>query len=248
MATLALIALGSNMGDRRDQLDRAVTALASTTGIDVRAVSAYHETAPVGGPGGQGAFLNAAAALVTQLDPQQLLRHLHEVERQAGRVRTVTWGARTLDLDLLLHGDIILGGPDVQVPHPRMAVRRFVLAPLVEVAPEVVDPLTRHTMRELLANLDRKPRCVAISGWPTLEQKALLTGLAEALGPVAEGGVWVIQAGPSPIAPTFVAVPAATAGPRRPPPRPTTPVLCIEAPTTEGALAEVLAACQAAVG
>ena len=163
MGTLALIGLGSNLGDRKANLDGALAALSGTPGIEVRAVSSFHETASVGGPRGQGAFLNAAAALEVGLSPPDLLRALHAIEAGARRVREVSWGARTLDLDLLLFGDQILDTPALLVPHPRMAVRRFVLAPLAEVAPKAVDPLTRRTMAELLANLDRRPRYLALA-------------------------------------------------------------------------------------
>jgi 2-amino-4-hydroxy-6-hydroxymethyldihydropteridine diphosphokinase len=164
MSTLALIGLGSNLGDRRAILDAALAELATAPGVLVRAVSSYHETAPVGGPKGQGPFLNAAAALVTSLSPQALAELLHELERQAGRVRLARWGERTLDLDLLLFGDQVIDTPHLIVPHPGMAVRRFVLAPLAEVAPEVVDPLTKRSVANLLKNLDRRPSCVALAG------------------------------------------------------------------------------------
>jgi 2-amino-4-hydroxy-6-hydroxymethyldihydropteridine diphosphokinase len=164
MATLALIGLGSNLGDRKAHLDRAVAALSAAPGVTVRAASSYHETSPVGGPGGQGAFLNAAAALETTLEPLALLDALHAIEAEAGRVRRVHWGERTLDLDLLLFGDAVLRTDRLRVPHPMMALRRFVLAPLAEVAPEAVDPVTGRTVRGLLANLDRRPSYVALAG------------------------------------------------------------------------------------
>ena len=163
MGTLALIGLGSNLGDRKANLDGALAALSGTPGIEVRAVSSFHETASVGGPRGQGAFLNAAAALEVGLSPPELLRALHAIEAGARRFREVCWGVRTLDLDLLLFGDQILDTPALLVPHPRMAVRRFVLAPLAEVTPKAVDPLTRRTIAELLANLDRRPRYLALA-------------------------------------------------------------------------------------
>jgi len=174
MAILALIGLGSNLGDRGAMLDGAVAALAGTPGVELRAVSPYHETRPVGGPGGQGAFLNAAAAAETTLDPLDLIRALQQIEARSGRVRGARWGERTLDLDLLLFGDRIIdtrpaadcgaaGRPSqLRVPHPRMAFRRFVLAPLAEIAPGAVDPLTGRTVAALLANLDRRPSYVAI--------------------------------------------------------------------------------------
>lgn len=162
MGTLALIGLGSNLGDRKATLDLAVATLSMTPGVSVRAVSRYHETTPVGGPPGQGAFLNAAAAVETTLGPEPLLDRLNAIEHEAGRVRSVRWGERTLDLDLLLFGGLILETPRLQVPHPRLALRRFVLAPLAEIAPGCVDPLTGLSVAALLANLDRRPSYVAI--------------------------------------------------------------------------------------
>ena len=153
MSTLALIGLGSNLGDRKAMLDGAVAALRGTSGVTVRAVSSYHETEPVGGPPGQGPFLNAAAVVETDLDPIALLGRLQAIEARFGRVREVRWGPRTLDLDLLLYGDQVIATPTLQVPHPRMAERRFVLAPLAEIAPEAVDPRSGRTIGASLAAL-----------------------------------------------------------------------------------------------
>ena len=163
MSTLALIGLGSNLGDRRATLEAAADLLGESPGISVRAVSSLHETEAIGGPGGQGAFLNAAAALETSLDPASLLRRLQEIEERLGRVRAVRWGERTLDLDLLLFGDSVIDTPELTVPHLRMAVRRFVLAPLAEIAPDALDPLTRRTVADLLENLDRRPGVIALT-------------------------------------------------------------------------------------
>ncbi len=157
MGTLALIGLGSNLGDRKAQLDAAVAALGEVAGVALRGISRYHETAPVGGPAGQGDYLNAAAVVETTLDPLDLLHILQDIERRAGRVRSVRWGERTLDLDLLLFGDRVIATALLQVPHPRMALRRFVLEPLAEVAPQAVDPVTGYTVADMLANLDRPP-------------------------------------------------------------------------------------------
>jgi 2-amino-4-hydroxy-6-hydroxymethyldihydropteridine diphosphokinase len=154
MATLALIGLGSNLGDRKAHLDAAVAALSARSDCLRRAVSSYHETSPVGGPSGQGDYLNAAAAIETTLEPLEFLHVLQAIEHQEGRVRTVHWGARTLDLDLLLFGDRVIATPELTVPHPLMAARRFVLAPLAEIAPEVVDPVTGRTVVAMLASLD----------------------------------------------------------------------------------------------
>jgi 2-amino-4-hydroxy-6-hydroxymethyldihydropteridine diphosphokinase len=167
MGTHSLIGLGSNLGDRRANLDLAVAALSGTSGVAVRAVSSYHETRPVGGPSGQGPFLNAAALLDTTLDPFALLARLQAIEAEAGRVRTVRWGERTLDLDLLIHGTRFLTGPELTLPHPRMAVRRFVIAPAAEVAPDLTHTPSGLTIRELLTLLDRRPSYLALAGPPS---------------------------------------------------------------------------------
>lgn len=166
MATTALIALGSNLGDRKANLDLAVASLSATPGVTVQAVSPYHQTRPIGGPDGQGAFLNAAARLETGLSPLELLQSLHAVEAKAGRVRTVRWGERPLDVDLLIYGRRRILTPELTVPHPRMTVRRFVLAPLAEIAPDDVEITTGLTVAQLLSNLDRRPSHVAIDAPP----------------------------------------------------------------------------------
>lgn len=143
-------------------LDRALGSLRAHPNIKLRAVSRYYQTPPVGGPDRQGPFLNAAATLVTSLDPQAVLAVLQEIEADAGRLRHVRWGERTLDLDLLLHDDTILDVPRLTLPHPRLALRRFVLVPLSEIAPDVRDPLTGQTAAQLLAHLDRRPLSLAL--------------------------------------------------------------------------------------
>ena len=178
--TLALIALGSNLGDRSHILDRAIAKIAQSREVVVRSVSRYHETPPVGGPGGQGAFLNAAAALETSLDPFALHRLLIEVEHHAGRVREVRWDARTLDLDLILFGDRIIDTPSLTVPHPRFAVRRFVLGPLAEIAPEALDPLTRRSVADLRSNLERRPSYVVLDGASPIVFARVVAGLSAA--------------------------------------------------------------------
>jgi 2-amino-4-hydroxy-6-hydroxymethyldihydropteridine diphosphokinase len=162
MRTQALIGLGSNVGDRKAILDGAVAALRCIDGVNLCAVSSYHETSPIGGPAGQGSFLNAAAVLEPTLDPFQLLDALHHVEKQFGRTRTMHWGERTLDLDLLLHGDEIWFTPQLVLPHPRYAFRRFVLAPAAEVAAMMVDPITGRSVTGLLENVDRRPSLLCI--------------------------------------------------------------------------------------
>jgi len=157
MPSLAVIGLGSNLGDRLVNLNGAIAALRATPRVVVAKVSSFHETEPVGGPAGQGRFLNAAALLETTLDPISLLHVLEEIEAKFGRVRTVHWGERTLDLDLLLFDDRIIQTPEISIPHPRVNTRRFVLEPLLEVAPDAVDPITKRAFADILADLVRGP-------------------------------------------------------------------------------------------
>ncbi|HET6657088.1 MAG TPA: 2-amino-4-hydroxy-6-hydroxymethyldihydropteridine diphosphokinase [Gaiellaceae bacterium] len=133
---IAYIGLGSNLGDREATLREALQRLGGLDGIDVAAVSSFRETDPVGRLD-QPRFLNAAAALETKLSPRELLGCLLEVERALGRDRTKEerWGPRTIDLDLLLYGDEAIAEPGLEVPHPRMAERAFVLEPLLELDP-----------------------------------------------------------------------------------------------------------------
>ncbi|MGC8643461.1 MAG: 2-amino-4-hydroxy-6-hydroxymethyldihydropteridine diphosphokinase [Isosphaeraceae bacterium] len=158
MGTLALIGLGSNLGDRRATLVRAIAELAASPGVSVTQVSAFHETEPVGGPPGQGLYLNAAASLETTLEPLELLKLLQEIEARNGRTREIRWGERTLDLDLLFYDDLIMETSELTIPHPRMAGRRFVLEPLAEIVPEAVDPMSGWTVAMMLEDLNRESR------------------------------------------------------------------------------------------
>jgi 2-amino-4-hydroxy-6-hydroxymethyldihydropteridine diphosphokinase len=132
----AYIGLGSNLGEREATLREALTRLSELDGVAVVAVSSFRETDPVGNAD-QPRFVNAAAELETTLGPRELLDRLLEVERSLGRDRTreERWGPRTVDLDLLLYGDETVGEPGLEVPHPRLAERAFVLQPLVELDP-----------------------------------------------------------------------------------------------------------------
>jgi 2-amino-4-hydroxy-6-hydroxymethyldihydropteridine diphosphokinase len=125
----AYLGLGSNVGDRRAHLRTAIAALP-----DVVDVSPVYETEPVGGPPGQSPYLNVVVALDTELTPRQLLELANTLEQAAGRVRTEKDGPRTLDVDVLIVGDLKVDEPDLVVPHPRMWQRRFVLAPLADLA------------------------------------------------------------------------------------------------------------------
>jgi 2-amino-4-hydroxy-6-hydroxymethyldihydropteridine diphosphokinase len=146
----AYVGVGSNLGDRWGNLARAARELAEEPRIAVLRASRVYDAAPLGPP--QPRYLNAALELEVDLTPLALLATLHRLERSAGRVRSrVRWSARTLDLDLLLFGDEVIRRPRLVVPHPGLAVRRFVLAPLAELCPERVVPGTGRTVAELLA-------------------------------------------------------------------------------------------------
>jgi 2-amino-4-hydroxy-6-hydroxymethyldihydropteridine diphosphokinase len=156
--TRAFVALGSNLGDREAHLRHAARALAATPGVRVLAGSRVYETDPVG-PGPQGPYLNAVLALETQLAPAALLERLLAIEAQRGRVRSTRDGARTLDLDLLLHGDAVAREPGLTLPHPRLAERPFVLEPLADLAPQRPVPGRGATVAVLAARV-RDPRAV----------------------------------------------------------------------------------------
>jgi 2-amino-4-hydroxy-6-hydroxymethyldihydropteridine diphosphokinase len=130
----AYLGIGSNLGDRLEYLQLAVDDLAAADGINVVAVSPVYETAPVGGPE-QPDYLNAVVAVDTARSPRALLELAHTIEAHAERARTVRWGPRTLDVDLLLVGDERVDEPDLVVPHPRMSERAFVVVPLADLDP-----------------------------------------------------------------------------------------------------------------
>ena len=134
----AFVGLGSNLGEREATLWKALEGLGATEGIEVLAVSSFRETDPVGVVD-QPRFVNAAAALETSLSPRELLERLLDVERSLGRDRAVEerWGPRTLDLDLLLYGGEAIDEPGLEVPHPRLVERAFVLEPLLELDPDL---------------------------------------------------------------------------------------------------------------
>lgn len=147
------IALGANLGDRRGAIESALLLLQSHPEVSQVYCSTLHETAPVGGPPGQGPFLNAAARLSTTLSPEALLDLLHKIERDLGRVRYEHWGPRTIDLDLLFYDDLVIDQPGLTVPHPRLHERRFVLEPLAEIEPELVHPVVNMNIVQILKQL-----------------------------------------------------------------------------------------------
>jgi 2-amino-4-hydroxy-6-hydroxymethyldihydropteridine diphosphokinase len=145
----AWIAVGSNLGDRWSRLVLAARALRTAPGVAVLRASRVWDTAPLGPP--QPRYLNAVLEVETTRTPESLLGLLREVEQRAGRTRDLRWGPRTLDLDLLLFDDRIVCTPGLTLPHPEMAWRRFVLAPLAELRPDLPVPGTDSTVGRLLA-------------------------------------------------------------------------------------------------
>lgn len=145
----AYIAFGSNLGDRRAYIDNAIKALKEDERNRVEKVSAILETRPYGGVE-QGDFLNGVLKLDTLYTPGELLDKLHELEQEAGRERTIHWGPRTLDLDILLYDRLVYEDKDLILPHPDMQNRDFVLRPMAELAPWLRHPLLGKTMKELL--------------------------------------------------------------------------------------------------
>jgi 2-amino-4-hydroxy-6-hydroxymethyldihydropteridine diphosphokinase len=148
---IVYLGLGANLGNRRENLEAALAALRSHPRIRVEAVSSFIDTDPVGGPPGQPVYLNGAARLETDLVPQELLTECKRIERALGRREGPRWGPRPVDLDILLYDDRVVDEPDLIIPHIGLRERRFVLVPLVEIAPDARDPVTGRTARELHA-------------------------------------------------------------------------------------------------
>jgi 2-amino-4-hydroxy-6-hydroxymethyldihydropteridine diphosphokinase len=148
---LVYLGLGSNMGDREVSLRTALDQL-DAPDLRLRRVSSFYETEPIGFRE-QPWFLNLAAEFETDLLPGQLLQRMQKVEMNMGRTRTIANGPRTIDIDILLYGNVAMTTGELEIPHPRYRERRFTLAPLAELSPDLTDPVTGQTMREMLARL-----------------------------------------------------------------------------------------------
>ncbi len=162
----ALLAFGANLGDRHAQWQEATRLLASES-VQILAASSLFETSPVGGPEGQDVFLNAALSVQTTLTAIELIDRLLAVELEIGRIRETRWGARLVDLDLLLFENEIIEQPSYTVPHPRMTFRRFMLEPALEVAAHWQHPITQCSLADLVATLNHRPQSAEI--WCTAE-------------------------------------------------------------------------------
>ncbi|MEA5509331.1 2-amino-4-hydroxy-6-hydroxymethyldihydropteridine diphosphokinase [Crocosphaera sp. UHCC 0190] len=150
--TKCAIALGSNLGDSLSILEQTITLLSQDFALTLLSHSHWYKTAPIGPP--QPDYLNACAILETELNPEKLLQNLLKIEKKFGRIRREKWGPRTLDLDILLYGDLRLTTPTLQIPHPQMLVRAFVLVPLVEIAPTWIHPITKKRLKEHLKDVN----------------------------------------------------------------------------------------------
>ncbi len=146
------IGFGSNIGNRRAFIQKALYSLSQTDNIIIKEISSLYETEPVGYED-QEKFLNGVAAIETHLSPQKLLCTLKEIETHVGRQRRTRWGPREIDMDILIYGEMCLQTPDLIIPHPEIQNRHFVLVPLAEIAPNLVHPVLKKTIQFLLNRL-----------------------------------------------------------------------------------------------
>ncbi|MBZ4644925.1 MAG: 2-amino-4-hydroxy-6-hydroxymethyldihydropteridine diphosphokinase [Petroclostridium sp.] len=151
----AYLGIGSNIGDRQSNLDAAVGMLRHTRGIEIRNVSSFYNTAPVGYTA-QPDFLNGVVEIETILTPHELLKICQTIEDKLKRVRTIRWGPRTIDIDILLYDELIIQDENLIIPHPHMHQREFVLQPLNDIAPEVIHPVFKMTVCKLYERLKSK--------------------------------------------------------------------------------------------
>ena len=150
---IVYIGIGTNLGNRQKNCSRAIELL-EKRGIFVKKMSSMHETEPWGVTD-QPQFINVALEVETELEPYHLLRTLKDIEREIGRGETFKWGPRIIDLDILLFDDLVLREPSLQIPHPLMQERDFVLKPLCDIAPEKIHPLLRVRICDLLKKLEK---------------------------------------------------------------------------------------------
>ncbi len=151
---VAYLSIGSNMGDRKAYLDEAISSLDNNDDTKVVKASGYYETEPYGYTD-QPDFINAAVEIETILTPQELLDAVHVIENKCGRERTIHWGPRTLDIDILLFDDIIMNTETLIIPHPEMLKRRFVLEPMNEIAPWLLHPISRISVKDAFEMLNK---------------------------------------------------------------------------------------------
>lgn len=153
----ALIGIGSNLGIPAQNCEKAIRLLNDTAGIEVTSRSSLYQSEPVGNTE-QNWFVNAAAVIKTSLEPESLLNQLLKIEEVLGRVRREKWGPRIIDLDILTYDNLVVNTPDLTLPHPEMAKRRFVLQPLSECAGDYIHPVENKTIHDLLKDLPENPQ------------------------------------------------------------------------------------------
>jgi len=146
---LAYIGFGSNIGDRLIYIQNAICSLSESDGIFLQEISSLYETEPVG-YAAQDKFLNGVAAIKTDHTPHSLLQIIKDIENSVGRQHRKRWGPREIDLDILIYGNMCINTPELVIPHPEMHLRRFVLVPFAEIAPDVVHPIFNETIQTLL--------------------------------------------------------------------------------------------------
>src|SRR5262245_36418942 len=157
-----LLGLGSNLGDREATLKAALAAIDALPDVQLRKKSEWFHTRPIGGPAGQGEFLNGAVSIDTKIAPLILLKELQQIEERLGRKPGDRWAGRPIDIDMLLYDREVMEQEMITVPHPRLTFRRFVLQPAAEVAPKMIHPVIGWNIERLLLHLDRASDMVAI--------------------------------------------------------------------------------------
>lgn len=155
----AYISIGSNLGDRESNCRKATHEISEFA--EVSAMSSLYETDPVGNED-QPLFINSVIEIQTDLSPHKLLDKLHSIEKKLGRLREIKWGPRTIDLDIIFYGNDIMNDADLIIPHPQAYKRRFVLEPLREIAPDVIHPSLKLSIRELLTKLHDPHKVIKI--------------------------------------------------------------------------------------
>ncbi|MEA3560333.1 MAG: 2-amino-4-hydroxy-6-hydroxymethyldihydropteridine diphosphokinase [Candidatus Omnitrophota bacterium] len=150
---IVYIGIGSNLGDRQANIEKTLSLLKEVKDLEVKKVSALYETRPVGGPPDQEDFLNAVLEADTSILPLELLAKLKGIEKRLGRKKGISNGPRPIDLDLLFYDDVVIKGKELEIPHPKLHERFFVLKPLVEIAPGLIHPVLNKEARQLLAEI-----------------------------------------------------------------------------------------------
>jgi 2-amino-4-hydroxy-6-hydroxymethyldihydropteridine diphosphokinase len=149
----AYLGLGSNLGDRFLNLREALRRLKDSSGLEISRISPVYETDPVGGPS-QPRYLNMVVEIVTKIEARKLLKMCQEIENEMGRVRAERWGPRTIDIDIIIYGDMVSSTRELTIPHPLFHEREFVLRPMADIAPDLLHPVLDLSVRELLDGVE----------------------------------------------------------------------------------------------